>query len=176
MAATQTAERARGVMVTYVPREEGDKHSTVWNGVSFKANIPTEMFPIAQFPNSKHFVVIDAPHKIDQPDGSTITVYRQTRQCMVELAKLNPHFEVAGFEKPEEEKRKPGRPRIPKNANEYRSYAMGWITSSNDVQTLLKRWDDEDELREKIGCGEDDTNYLVPFFDARVHILKGQQE
>ncbi len=147
--------------VTYIPGD-GDPIRTVWNGVVFEANIPVEL-------TDKNTIINDQVHRVDMPDGSYRTVTRQHRLSMIELAKHNPSFQVEGEPIPE---RKPGRPRIPKSPDEYRSFAQEWIARASDPKQMDARWDKEEELRTTIGVGDEDVSYLRPFFHAKQSALK----
>lgn len=147
--------------VTYVPREPTDPAVVTWNGVRFTANVPVELDPTI------HTIVAPMPERTIV-DGQVRTIHHDRRVSMVEIAKGNPTFVVEGQEPAV---RKPGRPRIPKSAEEYRSYAQQWFATSNTAEELDERWNREADLREKCGCGEDDVEYLHAFFQAKHYEL-----
>lgn len=153
--------------VTYIPRDPGDPAMMLWNGVKFPANVPVELDP------KLHGYKVPLPKKtLDPATGRTLTEHVETWVSMIDQAKGNPSFQVEG-EAPVAA-RKPGRPRIPRTSEDYRSYALAWISAMEDVQDLAERWDAEDVLRENCGVGEDDLKYLTPFFQAKHHELKKQ--
>lgn len=155
--------------VTYIPRDPTDPAVMIWNGVKFPANVPVELDP----KKLAHGYDVPLPRKITDPvTGREMLEYKETWVSMIDQAKGNPSFQVEG-EVPAAA-RKPGRPRIPRTSEDYRSYALAWISAMEDVQDLAERWDAEETLRENIGVGEDDLKYLTPFFQAKHHELKKQ--
>jgi len=82
---------ARGVNVTYIPLNDHDPHTMVWNGVKFHARVPVILDP------SKHFVVAPLPKEHILPDGTVQTRHSEGKVSMIELAKANPSFQVEGF-------------------------------------------------------------------------------
>jgi hypothetical protein len=139
----QTATPGRLPTITYVPDGEGAPYETIWNKHRFRANIPVH--------------VKDVP---GQYSGAE----------MVEMAKGNPHFAVAGFAKAV------AISAIPDSPERYKSYAVGWIRMANSSVEMLKRWKDEKELREDCGSGPDDAEYLQTIFNPRLAILKESEK
>ena len=142
--------------VTYVPGET-DPAVTIWNEVRFTANVPVDLDP------EKHMVVVPMP-EVTMVDGQRRTTHYERRVSMIELARNNPSFVVEGESTA---RRPPGRPRLPKTAEEYRSYARAWFTTADDPNDLTERWNHEADLRERCECGEDDVEYLNGFYSAR---------
>lgn len=155
--------------VTYRPGPE-DRSHTVWNGIRFEAGRPVTL----STKNKRHFVEVDMPKQHTLEDGSYTTRTVKTLLSMIEMAKGNPFFEVEGFPrfvKPLPEGRRP------QTAEEYRSYAQAWFAGDDEGETqtpkeMLERWQDEAALRERIGVGEEDEQFLKPFFDMKVAQLK----
>lgn len=143
--------------VTYVPVHPSDPSEMVWNGVTFRANVPVELDPIRH----SYFVPI-VKKWIDPVTQEPRSKANEERISMAELAKTNPSFRVEG----EEPVAKPTKGKAPKTPEEYRAHAMAWIKDAESIDDLA-RWDDEEALRTKCGCGEDDVGYLQPFFDAK---------
>lgn len=153
--------------VTYVPRDPSDPHQNVWNGIKFPANVPVELDP----KNRAHgYMVPDRKTIVHPVTGQDMFEYKDVWKSMIEIAKTNPSFEVEG-EAPVAI-RKPGRPRVPRTSEDYRSHAQAWIAASEDHEDLEQRWTEEDELRQRCDVGEDDLQYLKPFFEAKHHELK----
>jgi hypothetical protein len=129
--------------ITYSPEGEGAPYETIWNKHRFRANVPVN--------------VRDVP---GQYSGAQ----------MVEIARKNPHFVVAGFDKAIAVSG------IPDSPERYRSYAVGWIRMANSSDAMLKRWKNEKELREDCGAGPDDEEYLQTIFNPRLAILKESEK
>lgn len=167
----QAAAPKRVFKVTYRPGPQ-DMAKTVWNGVTFLAN---QTVPLS-LDNKRHFVENDIPKQHVAEDGSYTTRTHKSLVSMIELAKLNPHFEVEGFPRfipPIAEGHKP------KTSEEYRSWAQAWFAAAgtdmseeHGPREMLTRWQDEGPLRERIGVGEDDVSFLKQFFDMKVEQLK----
>jgi hypothetical protein len=170
--------------IAYIPGD-GDPHTTIWNGITFKAHIPVEV------PRSKVVAVlmpIRTPvldefgkpqidengnkvmqNGILQPDGTLQTRHIEQRLPMVELAKTNPRFSVNG-NKPIEVKA--GTARLPQDANQYRGYSMNWMSHCTDLEQLEARWDGETALRQDCGVEQSDLAFLNPFMEMRKEQLK----
>jgi hypothetical protein len=144
--------------VTYVPHEPTDPAVIMWNGVKFTANTPVDLDPI------KHAITVPLPEKTIV-EGQVRTIHHDRRVPMAEIAKGNPGFVVEGAEPAVA--RKPGRPRTPKTAEDYRGYAQAWFAAAESAEDMQERWEQENELREKCGCGEDDVEYLNAFYQAK---------
>ena len=142
--------------VTYYPGD-GDPVRTVWNGLEFKAHIPTRV-------SKSHSVLVPMPISVTMPDGSIQTRHVEKKVSMSELARKNPSFMVNG-EQPAE--RKIGTVRTPENPDEYRGYAMRWIAASEEASAMDARWKQEEGLRLRCGVNDQDIAYLRPFFEAR---------
>lgn len=142
--------------IAYIP-QEGDPIRIVWNGITFPAHMPVKV------PRSKT-VLYPKREAREMPDGSVITRSIESRIPMVELAKMNPFFSVNG-ETPIA--RKIGKAKTPTNPDEYRGYAIRWITTSSNPGEMDARWDAEQPLREQCGCDDKDIAYLRPFFEAK---------
>lgn len=142
--------------ITYYPGD-GDPHRTMWNGLEFKAHIPTRVSP-------KHTVLAPMPTTVTMPDGTEQTRHVEKRIPMVELARKNPSFMVNG-ERPAE--RKSATIRVPESPDEYRGYAIRWIAASSEASAMDARWAAEEGLRIRCGCNDQDIAYLRPFFEAK---------
>ena len=155
--------------VTYVPREPTDPAVMIWNGVKFPANVPVELDPN----NRAHGYPVQTRKTITDPTtGREMFEYKDSWMFMAEIAKTNPSFQVEG-EAPVAA-RKPGRPRVPRTSEDYRSHAQAWIAAADNHDELEERWTEEEGLRERCGVGDDDLSYLKPFFEAKHHELKKQ--
>ena len=155
--------------VTYSPpNEPGFPAVNLWNGVEFPANVPVELDPV------KHsYSVIEVEKWVDEATGLIRSRGVERRKSMIEIAKGHPHFVVEGEALlPQRPQR--GRPRLPKTSEEYRSHAMSWISSAEHMDDL-ERWNEEEDLRARCGCGDEDIGYLKPFFDAKHHELSKQR-
>jgi hypothetical protein len=142
--------------ITYCPGD-GDPVRTHWNGLEFKAHIPTKV-------SKKHTVLVPMPIEIQQPDGSIHTRHVEKKIPMVDLARGNHSFMVNG-EIPAE--RKTGMIRTPENPDEYRGYALRWIAGSSEASAMDARWSAEDGLRNRCGVNDGDIAYIRPFFEAK---------
>ena len=158
--------------VTYVPpNEPGYPASTVWNDITFHANVPVDLDPA----NREHGYMVPVVEAwIDPPTQQRRTKAVEKWVSMIELAKTNPHFQVEGEVVPAAARRSPGRHKPPKTADEYRDHAIGWITAADDHDKLAERWNDEEALRERCGIGDEDIGYLRLIFDAKHYELKKQ--
>jgi hypothetical protein len=153
--------------VTYIPRDPTDPAMMLWNGVKFPANVPVDLDP----KNRQHGYPVPLPTpKTDPVTGREMLEYKETWVSMIDQAKGNPSFQVEG-EVPAAA-RKPGRPRIPRTSEDYRSHAQAWIAAADNHEELEERWTEEEGLRERCGVGDDDLSYLKPFFEAKHHELK----
>jgi hypothetical protein len=155
--------------VTYIPRDPTDPAVMIWNGVKFPANVPVEL------DDKLHGYKVPLPiTRIDAATGRTLTQHRETWVTMAEQAKGNPSFYVEGEVPVVAPKRHPGRPRIPRTSDDYRSHAQAWIAAADNHEELEERWTEEEALRERCGVGDDDMSYLRPLFEAKHHELKKQ--
>lgn len=125
--------------ITYIPIHPGDPHETLWNKHRFRSNIPV------------------TPK--DVKEGLSAAQ-------MIEAAKGNPWFQVAGYDKAE------AIPETPESPEQYRGYAVAWIRLANSAKELSARWRNEAELREECGCGDDDNDYLLTIYNPRYAMLK----
>jgi hypothetical protein len=82
---------------------------------------------------------------------------------VVEVIRGNPSFEIDGVRP---ERQRPAQ-RMPTDADQYRGYAISWISVSMSADSMDKRWIGEEGLRQRCGCSPSDIAYLRPFFDAR---------
>jgi hypothetical protein len=153
--------------VTYVPRSHDDPASIVWNNITFPANFAVDLDPVRH----SYFVPI-VEVWIDPVSQEKRSKATEKRMAMAEIAKGNPSFQVEGMPVPRASA--PGRSKPPKTPEEYRVHAMTWIKGADSLSDL-ERWNDEEMLREKCGCGEDDTNYLQPHFDAKFKQLSASE-
>jgi hypothetical protein len=155
--------------VTYVPQDRADPSTSIWNEIKFPANVPVELDP----KNRLHgYPVPTRKTIVDPATGREMFEYKETWVSMIELAKTNPSFQVEG-EAPAAI-RKPGRPRVPRTSEDYRSHAQAWIAAADNHEELEERWTEEEALRERCEVGDDDLSYLRPFFEAKHHELKKQ--
>jgi hypothetical protein len=154
--------------VTYSPpNEPGAPASLIWNDITFQANVPVELDP----DNRAHGYLVPVVNRwFDPATQEPRTKATEKWMSMIDIARTNKSFIVEGEPI---QRRSPGRPRAPKTSDEYRDHARTWISAAEDVADL-ERWNEEQALREKCGVGDDDLAFLRPFFDAKLHELKGQ--
>jgi hypothetical protein len=145
------------VDIIYRPGE-GDPAITIWNGYRFRANEPK---PIPE---------------------DAVVAHDKSPMRMVDLARGNPHFEVAGEKRARARNAgKPGKtekgdsattdPRL-LTSEDYRAHAVAWINAADDFDALVKQWDDEEEMRALAGVGEDDIDFLQQFYAPKHDALK----
>lgn len=84
-----------------------------------------------------------------------------TNPTMIELAKGNPTFEVEGHPRAQ----KAPRDAVPKTSGEYRAYAVRWFKRAKTGAEFDQRWENEADLREKVGVGHDDLEWLSSIGD-----------
>ncbi len=135
------------VKVTYKP-QPGDPETTEWGGRTFKGGEAIDL------------------------DGRVAA-----NKSIIERAKGNPWFDVddgsgASAAKPNDDQ-KPGEPATP---DEYRKYAIDWIGKTTKSRQLERRWNDEEDLREKIGWGSDDQDLIDPILKPRLEKLKQAED
>jgi hypothetical protein len=157
--------------VTWIPRDPTDPHVNIVHGIKFPANVPVELDP----KNRAHgYNQLDRKTIVDPVTGREMYEFKEQWVSLIEILKGNPSFQVEG--EPLAVVRKPGRPRIPRTSEDYRSHAQAWITASEDPDEMIERWEDEAPLREKCEVGDDDVSYLRPLFDSRLRQLGGGPE
>jgi hypothetical protein len=154
-------------MVTYTPRDPSAPSEMIWNGVKFRANVPVELDPI------RHSYFIPIVRKWEDPvSARTLSLASEQRVLMVDIARQNPDFTVEG--EPATSVPKLGKSKAPKTPEEYRAHAVGWINAAQNIDDLA-RWNDEELLREKCGCGHDDEAFLQPLFDAKFKAISASE-
>lgn len=124
-------------------------------GVRFRANEPVEL------PYSKTIKQL-LVEKFEHADGMRSRAIERDVPC-IEVLRHNPAFEIDGVQ----EKRKKAATRVPTSADEYRGYAISWISVSMSAQAMDHRWAGEEGLRQRCGVTPSDIAYLRPYFDAR---------
>jgi hypothetical protein len=155
--------------VTYIPSEPGDPAVKPIHGIKFPANVPVELDP----KNREHgYNQLVRTTKVDPVTGREMFEYKETWVSLIETLKGHHDFQIEGEATPAA--RKPGRPRIPRTSEDYRSHAQAWIAAADNHEELEERWTEEEVLRERCGVGDDDLSYLRPFFEAKHHKLKKQ--
>lgn len=82
---------SRSVQVTYCPFD-GDPHSTVWHGVTFKANVPVMLHRDMK----DHYIEQLLPRNFAGTNGEVLTKHVPAMMFMGDLARGNPSFEVDG--------------------------------------------------------------------------------
>lgn len=87
---------------------------------------------------------------------------------IIESALNNPWFLVNGNRK---EKPVLGEPTTPEA---YRLHAVTWIEGCKSHHELEQKWEREEPMRQEIGVGSDDLDYILPRFNKRFSILKQQ--
>lgn len=142
--------------ITYCPGD-GDPVRVTWNGLEFKAHIPTKV-------SKTHTVLAPMPTHVTMPDGTIQTKHIEKKIPMAELARGNPSFMVNG-EAPAA-KVSP-KTRTPETPDEYRGYALYWIAGSTEASALDARWHNEEMLRNRCGVNDEDIAYIRPFLEAK---------
>lgn len=89
---------------------------------------------------------------------------------IIAKAKTNPWFKVAG-EKQAEAGYDPAVDE-PKNATQYRAYAITWIKLARSSKQLEARWNSEEEMRAKLDVASDDLDMIARHYDVRLEELK----
>jgi hypothetical protein len=92
-AAAPAARKPSTVAVTYRPLNPFDPNEVRWNGIKFLANVPVQLDPH----NPAHKIKTHLATEHEGPEGETRLKHREALVSMIELAKLNPSFEVEGF-------------------------------------------------------------------------------
>jgi hypothetical protein len=152
--------------VTYSPRDPSSPSELVWNGVKFRAHVPVELNPV------KHSYFIPIVKKwVDPMSQRVMSLASEERVLMADVARTNPDFVVEGSEPSVP---KAGKAKPPKTPEEYRAHAVAWINAAASIDDL-ERWNDEESMREKCGCGEDDEQFLQPLFDAKFKQLSAAE-
>lgn len=149
-------------VVIYRPGRQ-DSGWTKMNGVEFHAGKEVKI------PRSKT-VSATIRQQMQLQDGSIVSRGVETRIPMIELLTGNPLFCVNGVEPVP---RKKMRARVPTDSNSYKPYAIEWIGRAESAVELDARWRGEQELRERIGVDEHDLQYILPFYEIRHEMLKG---
>jgi hypothetical protein len=153
--------------VTYTPRDPSSPAEMVWNGVKFRAHVPVELNPV------KHSYFIPIVKKwVDPLTQRTMSLATEERVLMVDVARGNADFVVEGSEPTVAPKA--GKAKPPKTSEEYRAHAVAWINAAQSIDDL-ERWNDEEQMRETCGCGEDDERFLQPMFDAKFKQLSAAE-
>lgn len=140
--------------VTYLP-QDGDPAETTFHGVNLKANVAVET----------------------------------SNEKLIAMASSNPWFKVEGAaDKPKAaEPAKGGKPTPenkptvvipkgntgePKTAEEYRAYAVEWFKTVRTIEEMETRWKAEEGLRNSIGVGTDDYDYLATLYNPKADALR----
>lgn len=136
--------------VTYTPGQQ-DPSTTTWCGHVFRANVPKEISGRA--------------------DG---TAREQLNLHLIESARNNPHFTVAGAPRNKVREARA----LPETAEGYRAYAVDWIKSDGieHAHDLIARLAKDRELQLACEVGADDFSYLSTLFMPRLHELAKADE
>jgi hypothetical protein len=132
-----TKAASRGVKVTYIPLNDHDPHTMLWNGVKFHARVPVVLDP------SRHFVIAPLPKEHVLPDGTVQTRHSDGKVSMIELAKANPSFQVEGFPRA---KVKTSKRVVPPPGKEWDESNDAELVS--DVEWKTGNWTSEQETAE----------------------------
>lgn len=119
----------RTVTVIYHPIDKLDPHTTKWNGITFKANVPVELDP----DNPAHYIDQLLPKVITTAEGDLRTKHLPGQIFMGELAKGNPSFEVDGVRA----KRKTNTRVVPPPGAEWTEANEGQISSSEEIDASV---------------------------------------
>lgn len=88
--AAPAAPKRSTVAVTYRPLNPTDPNVVRWNGIKFEANVPVQLDPA----NPKHKIETHLATELEGPEGEVRLKQRKAFVSMIELAKLNPSFQV----------------------------------------------------------------------------------
>lgn len=91
-----------------------------------------------------------------------------TKPHIIEAARGNPWFHV-GEDAPAP---KPAEPQEPQTAEEYRGYVVAWLKGATTSDLMQRRWDAEAPMREDLGVGTDDLEWIGKFFNPQFEQLK----
>lgn len=86
---------------------------------------------------------------------------------MIEQAKGNPWFAVAGHERGTISESK-----VPASAEDYRAHAVAWINEAKTSFEMTERWEAEEPLRHALGVGTDDFEWINKFYDPKIEQLR----
>lgn len=159
--AEQKDTKSKAAVVIYRP-SEGDPHTTFIrygereeHQVRFRANEPVEVL---------HSITVSQllREERETPDGIRARSVER-KVPLVDMLKTNPSFEVDG----QRAERKAPLARLPDTPDQYRNYAVMWITASMSARAMDQRWEAEAGLRSRCGVGPEDISYIRPLFDAR---------
>lgn len=162
-----TDAEAKGLTDTYIYRPgKMDNGWTKMNGVEFHAGKEVKI------PRSK-CVSATVRQQMQLVDGSVVSRGIETQIPMYELLKTNPLFCVNGVEPTPRAKQ---RSRAPVDPTTYRAYSIEWIGRAESAVELESRWRGEQQLRDKIGVDEAELQHIMPFYEIRHDVLKGEVE
>lgn len=91
VARKEPERHAISVEVIYRPFD-GDPHTTKWNGIVFRANVPVTLSKA----NHAHYIEQLLPKTVEGANGEAHTKHVTTKVFMGDLARTNPSFEVDG--------------------------------------------------------------------------------
>ena len=104
--------------------------------------------------------------------GKPVTLDGREKQHkdFIERARANPWFDVDGESATQRQVSDE-----PTTAEEYRAYAIDWITRAKSSRELEGRWRNERDMRENLGWGSDDQSLIDPILDPRLENLKASE-
>lgn len=134
--------------ITYIPGD-GDPSSVKWGGHVFQANVPKEL--------------------TGHPDG---TDREKLNHQIIVAADSNKHFKV-GNNRPKRDVAA-----LPKTAEQYRAYMVGWLQDPSIQHTneLIARFAKDRELQASCEVGSDDYSFLATLFMPKLHELAEADE
>jgi len=152
----QPPPAAASPKVTMSPSDhakDADKHEPQEDGVNV-TYIPQEGDP-AHVTWNGHTFHANKPVRLKHPD-------------MIDKAKGNPWFSVEGHDRAAKSADKG----MPTDWESYRRYAIQWFKDVRSSSAMVRRWEDEESLRDKCGVGTDDLEYLNKLYAPRLAELK----
>ena len=159
---TQPAEnperslRKRTRTFVYRPQDEGDKLELDQGGVIFRANVPVEV------PDTVMVQQLVREER-ETKDGLKAYSYVERMVPLYQVLGNNPWFEIDG-KRPERQKIQL---KLPQTPDEYRGFAIEWITRSSSAVTLEQRWISEAGLRDRCGVSPGDLAHILPVYENR---------
>lgn len=91
-----------------------------------------------------------------------------TDTTLIDLAKVNPWFEVEGFERAKDAEI----PDTPKTAEQYRAHAINWIKTAKSAREMAQLMREEASLRDACGVGSDDMDLIMVYYNPKFAELK----
>ena len=170
--------------VTYQPKD-GDPVRTSFHGVNFVANVPVwtqHALLIGQARTNPWFHVAEvsgqaAESKPEQPSGQDLKV-DVPRSAISGLGAASVVVDPPKTEDPAKAEELPPHLEklrtagLPINADQWRAYALAYINAADDSEDMQEWWNGDEAMRQVIGVGSDDLDYIAPFFNPKIEALR----